>query len=172
MASDTAKLMQFMLTHGCVPASELLAFLSALKRSDGSQMSEENMSRSVENVNDRIKNFNMMIRSAYYDKTRTRYYALISTVDNEITRKASHHTEKEFHYFRSIWQRLVEAKDSSTDGNQSPPTLKDMYTIGKDLKLPNYKELVEEWSKKYWLHIEGNDIDLGPRAKLELDVLI
>jgi hypothetical protein len=161
MASDTAKLMQYMISHGCVTSAEIFAFVSTLRRTDSSQLTEENLARSIEKVNGKIKKFNMMIRSAYDTKTRQRYYALISTVDNDITRKASHHSEKEFEYFRLIWQEL---QDGSCE-------LKDLHRIGKELKLTNYKDLIEEWSKKYWLHVDGEEVTLGPRANLELDVL-
>lgn len=162
MATDTAKLMQYMLSHGCVTSPELMTFLSTLRRAESSEISEEDAARSIDNVNEKIKSFNMMIRSAYDDKTRKRCYALISTVDNDITRKASHHTEKELEYFRLIWQALQE---------EGQKVLKDVYRIGRELKLTNYKDLIDEWSKKYWLHVEGEIVNLGVRSNLELDVL-
>lgn len=161
MAEKISRLTQFLLAHGCVTSEELFDFLSLLREDTRSQLTDENIARSIEVVNNKLKMFNMMIRSAYNSKTRKRHYALISTVDNAITRQASHHTEKEFEYFRLIWLELQEG----------PGDLNRFYSIGRDLKLTNYKDLIQEWTRKHWLLIEGGEVFLGPRANLELDVL-
>lgn len=162
MTHPTAQAMQYLLSHGCVTSEQLFEFFVTLRQDDRtSQFTEEKFVRAIDNLNERIKMFNMMVRSAYDSNTRKRYYALISKVDNEITRKASHHTEKEFEYFRLIWERLQE----------EPCQLAELYNIGKELKLLNYKDLVEEWSNKFWLYKDGDEVKLGVRSELELDVL-
>lgn len=165
-AAPMAQAMQYLLSHGCVTSDELAEFLVTTRpsdrgRSSQSQLTDGELNKAVNNLSDKLKMFDMMIRSAYDPNTRKRYYALISTVDNDITRKASHYTEKEFEYFRLVWEKI------QTD----PCKLDDLYTIGKNLKLTNYKNLINEWTEKHWLYKDGDKVKLGIRSELELDVL-
>lgn len=209
-ASAKSKVIQFMLSHGCVTAEQFLEVIEPIlevrsthdqarstqrdlrgsgrtrasqepvgvqnprsqsqtnvvddeaQETQRLQKLEEKALKSVAALNTKLQMFNMMIRSTYYEKTRQRYFSLISTVDNDIMRKASHYTPKEFEFFRQVLEEIQ-------DG---PCGLEDLFEIGKNFNLANYKELVEEWCVKHWLYKDSCGIHLGPRGTAELDVLI
>lgn len=152
---------QFMASKGCVKASEFEEFLNSLREDDASQLDEQRVIETVGKLNNVLTKFNMRIRSTTDDKTHERYYSLISTIDNSITRQASHYTPKEFDYFRLIWQTLQ-------DGECEMSEIK---RLGTQNKVLNHKLLVQEWHDKHWLVIEDDTVRLGPRSKAELDVL-
>ena len=151
-----------MVANGCVSYDNLISFLQSLREERASQMTEEKVYEAVINLNKRLERFNMMVRSTCDDKTHERFYSLISTVDNDITRRASHHTEKEFEFFRLVWQEL-----------QNHAALKsDLCKLGPNLRLINQEQLIDTWCNKHWLVEDDDGVRLGPRAKAELDVLV
>ena len=150
-----------MLANGCVKAEDFHDFLHGLREDNASQLTEERIFEAVSNINKKLTRYNMMIRSSLDEKSLERFYVLISTVDNATTRQASHHTPKEFEYFRQVWQTL-------TQGDASLRSIKKM---GQDNKLTNSKQLLEEWHSKRWIVIDEDMVRLGPRSKAELDVL-
>lgn len=155
------KVFQFMMARGCVKASEFTDFLSSLRGDTASQLTDERVVEAVSNLNKKLSKYNMMIRASIDDVTIEKYYALISTVDNAITRQASHHTPKEFDYFRLVWQAII----------QGDTTLDTLQQIASQNKVANYEELLQEWQHKHWLVLDGDKFRLGVRAKAELDVL-
>lgn len=152
-----------MMAKGCVRSEEFNNFLVSLRGENASQFTDDKVMEAVANLNAKLKRFNMMIRYTLDDKTHERFYSLISTVDNDITRQATHHSEKEFEYFRTIFEELQ-------DG---PKPIDHVLTLCENLAIKNVKSLVSEWCEKHWL-VEERDgnIRLGPRARAELDVLM
>lgn len=156
------KIIQFMIAKGCVDSEEFFSFLDTMRTDDASQLSDRNVSLVITNINERLKKYNMRIRDTVDDNKR--YYSLISTINNVITREASHHTEKEFDYFKQIWEAAKELPIPSD-------RVKSIATASKVL---NWKELVDQWCEKHWL-VHEPDQDtyrLGPRSMAELDVLM
>jgi len=153
-----------MLARGCVTSEELRDFFAALRPEGSSQLTDETIYSAINNMNSKLKRYNMMIRASTDDKTQQKFYSLISTVDNWITKEASHHTPKEFEFFRLIWQIIRE-------GNIERDKARD---LASSIKLANYEELLEEWCEKHWLVYERDrdEYRIGPRSKAELDVLM
>lgn len=158
------KISQFMLARGCVKSDEFFDFLNSLRNDGASQLSDETIFASVSNMNQKLKKYNMMIRASTDDKTHEKYYSLISTIDNPITREACHYTPKEFEYFRLIWQVI---RDSPLERDRARE-------LANSIKLQNYEELLIEWCEKQWLvHEQQQDkYRIGPRSRAELDVLM
>lgn len=162
MESRITRAIQFMMSKGCVRSDEFMDFVQSLRGDRQSQFTEEKVMEAVTNINAKLRKYNMMIRYTLDDKTHERFYSLISTVDNEITRKASHHTDKEFDYFRTILEELQ-------DG---PKPIASIRNLSQHLTTSRQRELVEEWAKKHWLVVEDDQIRLGPRTRAELDIVM
>lgn len=162
MESRLTRAVQFMMSKGCVRSDEFIDFVKSLRGDRHSQLTDEKVLEAVSNLNAKLRKYNMMIRYTLDDKTHERFYSLISTVDNDITRKASHHTDKEFDYFKLLLDELQ-------DG---PKPLESLCTLSPLLPLGSQRELIKEWVSKYWLAQDDGLVRLGPRARAELDVII
>lgn len=155
------KLIQFMISRGCVLTDELSEFLVELK---GSQISDEDFGRAIGKANQKLSKYNMRLVSSLDKKTLKSYHSLISTVDNEVSHKAIHHSPKEFEYFKLIWQELIRQPNNEDD-------METIKRIATQKGINNYSDLLEEWHRKHWLVLEDDTVRLGPRA-VELEVLI
>jgi len=168
-----------MIAHGCVKASELRSLLEKLVDNDSIQLTDERVFQLIVEVNTKLSRFNMMIRGSMDEVTTEKYYVLISTVDNEISRAAIHHSPKQFEFFKLTLQAIVH----EPRGIITYKTLKELAekaTIQTTSKTrscqPEYKLLFNDWWKKSWFLIVSEDnedyITLGVRSMAELDVFI
>lgn len=157
------KAVQFMMAKGCVKSDEFERLLEELRPESSSQITEEKILTAIQHINKKITRFNMMLRSTVDEKTLDKYYVLISTVDNDITRAASHHNAKEFEYFRLLFSNLREGEAEEED----------MVRMSEHARLTNSeaRALISEWCQKHWIASEDGLLRLGPRSKAELDVL-
>ena len=159
------KISQFMLARGCVTKDEFHTFVGSLRirsEDDNSEISEETVMNSVASMNGKLKRFNMMIRATVDDETQLKYFSLISTIDNAITKEATHHSAKEFDFFRQVWEAV---KDE-------PISIQRAREMANSIKLNNCDDLLETWCEKLWLMKRDGEFRLGPRSKAELDVLV
>lgn len=177
------KVNQFMIHHGCVGADELLVFLQNLIVPNGTesvtQLDEEKVFRIVQQVNKKLKKFDLMIRSAMDEYTTRKYYVLISTVDNEITRASSLYSPKQLEFFKLLLQAIVyESRGIISDSDMKVlATNSSLATIARSRgQLPEYRSLFNDWCNKNWFSLVSEDgqdyITLGVRAIAELDVFI
>lgn len=157
------KAVQFMMARGCVKSDEFESLLEQLRPDSTSQLTGEKILQAVQHINSRLKKFNMMLRETVDEKTLEKFYVLISTVDNDISRAASHHNLKELEYFRLIYSSL-------RDG---PAEVSSVFGLASQAKLSpsEGRALVNQWVSKHWIALEGSSLRLGPRSKAELDVL-
>ena len=168
---------QFMLANGCVKAVDFQIFLESLAIRD-EQLDEQFIFKIVYETNKMLNNYNMMLRSSMDEVTTEKYFVLISKVDNEITRAASHHTPKQFEFFKLILQAIVhEPRGIITDSALKELAEKATLPTSKSRgTLPEYKTTFNEWCQKNWfLIVTEDDIDfitLGVRSMAELDVFI
>lgn len=157
------KAVQFMMAKGCVKSDEFEALLDQLRPDNSSQLSEEKILHAVQHINGKITKYNMMLRATVDEKTLEKYYVLISTVDNDITRTATHHNPKELEYFRLIYSNL-------RDGPAEESTIVRLADRAK-LTQTEGRALIKQWVAKHWIASEDRSLRLGPRSKAELDVL-
>lgn len=168
---------QFMLSRGCVPVDELLVFLQNIYT--GVEFDDEKVFRIVQMVNSNLKEFNLMIRSTMDEITTKKFYILISTVDNEITRASSLYSQKQLEFFKLILQAVVH-EPRGIISHSDLKLLADRATLPTTSKsrgqLPEFKTVFNEWCLKNWFTVvtenEGEYITLGVRSVAELDVFI
>lgn len=162
-SAQLQKVVQFMMAKGCVRSDEFETLLGQLRPDSTSQLTEEKIFLAMQHINKKITRFNMMLRATVDEKTLEKYYVLISTVDNDITRAASHHNPKEFEYFRLLFSSLREGEAEENE----------VVRMSEQARLTNSeaRALITEWSKKHWIVSENGTLRLGPRSRAELDVL-
>lgn len=171
-----------MIANGCVTEDKFRAMLNGLS----DQLDDEKIFQIVQEINKRLKRFNMMLRATIDEITAEKYYVLISMVDNEITRSASHHTPKQFEYFKHLLQEIVHSERNLPNykfgfiNEQELMNIAERATIPTTSKTrstePEYLSLLNEWCDKNWIQIVPSNgeklITLGVRSTAELDVYI
>lgn len=176
-AQNFQTVVQFMIANGCVKVSEFTAFLvKLLEQNDVStQLTDEKVAQLVQQVNTKIKKFNLMIRGSLDEVTLEQYYVLISTVANDVTRAASHHTPEQFELFKLTLEAVVNDQRGAISMDTFKQLAEKAYAQ-KRSNLPEYKLILVQWCEKHWLRSVYEDetdcITLGVRSLAELDVFI
>lgn len=156
-------LVQFMLANGCVTACEMDQFLAKIEVENG-------VEQWIPAINNNILNkFHMRIRQCMDEITTEKHFVLISTVDNNITRAAHDYTPKQYDFFKSMMNLIVE----NPVGVISMESLKELASQKSMTAKGEYKTIFNDLCKKKWLTIvNGDNITLGVRSLAELDVLL
>lgn len=171
MSDLVRKMIQYMMANSCVTDEDFKNQIVSLKypnRSASQQPTDQEIFDAVQKLNSKLRPFNMMIRSRTDDNEIRNYYVLISTVDNEITRAASHYKPKQFELFKLVLLALTQTSVKSITKKQYKE-LADKLNLG-----PSSKALLDEWCDKKWLFQkkQENLITIGVRSMAELDVLL
>lgn len=172
-----------MIYHGCVGSDELLVFLQNIFNANNvnisTQLDDEKVYRVIDQVNKKLKKFNLMIRSTMDEYNIKKYYILISKVDNEITRASSLYSPKQLEFFKLLLQSIVHEQNGIIPCSdlKSLAEKATMPTTSKSRgQLPEYRSTFQEWCRKKWFFTVTEDnldyITLGVRSVAELDVFI
>lgn len=176
--TELQKVVQFFIHNGLVKVDDFRGFLQKFifpEEPSQRQLDDETMYQLVQNTNKKLQRFNMMVRASMDEITGTRYYVLISTVDNEITQAASHYNPKQIEFFKLILQAIVSDPNGVIDDEnlKSLAERASLVTTSRTRStLPEYRQLFNEWLVKEWLKTVPDGITLGVRSTAELDVFI
>lgn len=138
------------------------------KMLDIEMLDEEKVFSVVQKTNNKLSPFNMMIRAGIDEITNEKYYVLISTVDNMLTRAASLYNSKEKELFRRSLQAMVNDPRSTIDFSDFTGI-----AIKAGVPVADRRRLFDEWRRKHWFTTVTEDtVTLGVRSMTELDVYI
>lgn len=164
------KITQFMMHYCCVKEDELLVAVQNLI--GGSEdLDLETLNSRINKINIKIKKYDLMIRRSMDEIDTNKYYVLISTVDNAITRAASNYNQKQLELFRQILITIVD----EPQGTVSSVEIK-RFATQLGLKNKEADHVLQEWIQSKWFVEVEEDvtgcITLGVRSTAELDVFI
>lgn len=172
-----------MISNGCVIYDDFVKLLVQIGfLEDATNFREDKLYALVNHVNKKLKKFNMMIRPTpdELDKNCPKYFVLISTVDNDITRAAHSHTPKQYEFFKLLLNEIVAnprgiIKRFSIDEFAIQATLSTKVSR-TNRNLAEHEMVFSDWCFRKWFVIvreEGEEfITLGVRSLAELDVFI
>lgn len=167
------KVNQYLLNYGCVLRETLLKDTNGLlEKMNIPLLDQDGLSQLVNNLNKKLRPFNLMIRSCMDEISSSHYYVLISIIDSKVTHGATLYNEKQLEFFKLILQAIVQ----QPLGIIAEEDLADFAEKALLKKRSEHNGLFHEWTGKKWFVVitegERHYVTLGVRAIAELDVFI